>query len=115
MKLWGRALSIALGGLLVAGSAASIAAQQQTAPVRSAEEIYTSRCIHCHGARGWGTRVLARRVPDGQAQLTSREALPAALTRLVVRRGIGSMPQFTPTEITDAELAALADWLDKRR
>jgi mono/diheme cytochrome c family protein len=37
--------------------------------------------------------------------------LPAAYIVYVVRHGTGSMPPFTPTELTDAQLARLAKWL----
>ena len=78
---------------------------------RSPQELFAARCAYCHEAGGWGTRVLARRVPEGQAELRQRTSLPPALTTLVVRRGIGAMPPFTPTELSDDELQALAQWL----
>ncbi len=49
----------------------------------------------------------------GQAELRKRRDLPPAYVEYVVRHGVGSMPQFTPTELTDAQLAALAQWLAK--
>jgi hypothetical protein len=52
-------------------------------------------------------------LPDGEAELLKRKNLPAALTRLAVRRGIGAMPPLTPTDLTDAELERLARWLDE--
>ncbi|WP_305095584.1 c-type cytochrome [Croceibacterium aestuarii] len=79
----------------------------------SPEQFYDARCAYCHDARGWGTRKLAERVPPGQAELRKRRGLPPAYVEYVVRHGAGSMPQFTPTELTDAQLAALAQWLAK--
>ncbi len=92
---------------------APVAVQSAGQPSRSPEEIYTTRCAYCHEAGGWGTRALAKRVPAGEAELRNRSSLPPAYTIAVVRRGIGAMPQFTPTELTDAELEALANWLDR--
>ena len=91
--------------------AAQAAVSVPDRPSRPPEEIFASRCAYCHEAGGWGTRVLARRVREGEAELRKRTGLPAAYTQLVVRRGIGAMPQFTPTELSDEELEALAEWL----
>ncbi len=84
----------------------------QDASSRSGEEIYNDKCVYCHSRRGWGTRVLSRRVPEGQAELTERALLPAAFTAAVVRQGIGSMPAFTPTDLSDEEIAVVAQWLE---
>jgi mono/diheme cytochrome c family protein len=77
-------------------------------------DLFAQHCAACHDAAGWGTRALARRVPPGREQLLTRESTPAAFTRHVVRRGIGSMPQFAPTDLSDEELARLAAWLETR-
>ena len=75
------------------------------------QTFYADRCAMCHGPSGWGTRTLSRRVPAGQAELTRRAQLPASYIAFVVRHGFGSMPQFTPTEVTDRQLTELAAWL----
>jgi len=95
--------------LAVMALAAGGQAQESTTP--AAEALYVAKCAACHGPRGWATRVLARRVPEGQAELTRREGLPAAYTSVVVRRGVGSMPPFTPTDLSDAQVAEIAAWL----
>lgn len=94
-------------------SAFAVSAQDTPAP-RTGEQIFADKCVFCHDARGWGTRSLARRTPPGQAELLNRQVLPEVLVRHAVRRGVGSMPQFTPTEISDAELDNLARWLSTR-
>ena len=105
-------------GLIIAAATLALSAFAATAqdalPPRTGEEIFAQRCVFCHDARGWGTRSLARRTPPGQAELLKREVLPEVLVRYSVRRGVGSMPQFTPTEISDAELDNLARWLSAR-
>lgn len=107
-----RASHLALGAGSLVLAMVGIAAAAQERP-RTAPEIFAATCVHCHDSGGWGTRALAPRVPAGEAALLKRKNLPAALTRLVVRRGIGSMPPLTPTDITDAELEQLARWLDE--
>ncbi|HSG57400.1 MAG TPA: cytochrome c [Paracoccaceae bacterium] len=108
------ALVVAGLSLALAASAQDTATPTEATPAtpRTGPEIFAETCVHCHNARGWGTRSLARRTPPGQAELLQRQVLPPALVRHAVRRGIGSMPQFTPTEISDEELEVLADWLD---
>lgn len=105
-----RTLALGAGSLAVAmlGLAAAAQERQRTAP-----EIFAATCVHCHDSSGWGTRTLARRVPVGEAEMLRRKDLPAALTRLAVRQGVGSMPPLTPTDITDQELERLARWLDE--
>ncbi len=75
------------------------------------QAFYADRCERCHGPSDWGTRTLAKRVPAGQAELTRRAELPASYIAFVVRHGVGSMPPFTPTELTDRPLAELSAWL----
>ena len=108
-----RRSAIGLGGALAIAGLALVphAVRSTESEARRPEDIFAARCAYCHEAGGWGTRVLARRMPEAQAELRKRGNLPAALTALVVRRGIGAMPPFTPTEISDAELQALAEWL----
>ena len=92
-----------------------IAALSQTEEPRAPEQVFSTRCAYCHDAAGCGTRALARRMPESEAPLLDRKDLPPAYTVYVVRRGIGSMPQFNPSELTDTELEDLANWLANRR
>ncbi len=105
------AIIVALVGGCIATLCIGSTIFAQDREARSGEQVYNDKCVYCHDGRGWGTRVLARRVPEGQAELTRRESLPEGYTATVVRRGIGSMPPFTPTEISDEEIAAVARWL----
>ncbi len=98
----------------VLAAATPAAVQSASEAARSPETIFASRCAYCHDDGGWGTRALARRMPEGEAALLDRVNLPPAYTAFVVRRGIGAMPQFTPAELTDEELEALANWLEDR-
>ena len=109
------ALSMMLAGLALVMASRGQGAAPPATPVRDGEAIFKDKCIYCHDVRGWGTRALARRVPPGQELLTRRDALPADFVKIAVRRGIGSMPGFTPTDLSDAEVAAVADWLDRKK
>ena len=102
---------LALGVLAIGAGLALPAVAANSADKWTPQTFYADRCARCHGPSGWGTRTLAKRVPAGQAELTRRAQLPASYIALVVRHGVGSMPQFTPTELTDRQLAALAAWL----
>ncbi len=99
--------------MCVGGMAASPAAETDSEAEDAGRVLFEQRCGACHGEGGFGTRVLARRVPEGQAELARRDLLPAALTIAVVRRGIGSMPQIREAELGDAQLDAIARYLDK--
>jgi mono/diheme cytochrome c family protein len=106
---------IALPGAiaLVLASAAPSALAEDTAPAMpEGEVLFVEKCGLCHLAGGFGTRVLSRRVPAGQALLQDRLALPAAYTSTVVRRGIGSMPQIREAELSDTQLATIARYLE---
>lgn len=68
------------------------------APPRPPEVIYARTCGYCHGAR--------------VAPVIRGRKLPADLITTYVRSGPRAMPAFRPTEISNAELAALAKWIN---
>ncbi|MFC3099034.1 c-type cytochrome [Alteraurantiacibacter palmitatis] len=111
-----RASSATLIGAFLAAMAAlaqlPAQAQADLSSPPPGEALFAEKCGLCHLEGGFGTRVLARRVPQGQALLQNRASLPAAYTMAVVRRGIGSMPQIRAAELGDAELAAIARYLE---
>lgn len=74
--------------------------------------LFQQHCGGCHLAGGFGTRVLARRVGQDQAPLEARSAINPDLVKLVVRRGLGAMPQIRRTELNDRDLAAIAQYLE---
>jgi mono/diheme cytochrome c family protein len=98
-------------GLVVAPA---FAAQPASAPVASGESVYKHWCVHCHSAgRGNpGTDSLKVKYKDAvPAVLLDRTDLTPQFVTLSVRQGVLSMPPFRKTEITDAELTALAAWV----
>ena len=75
----------------------AIAEAPPSATPRSAEKLYASTCGYCHG-RNVGPVILGR-------------SLPVPAIEAVVRNGLNAMPAFRPSEISDAELAAVAAWV----
>jgi len=98
--------------LAAAIASPSAFAEDAALPASTGEALFIEKCGLCHLQGGFGTRVLQRRVPEGEALLQDRRALPAAFTTAVVRRGIGSMPQIREAELDDAQLAAIAAYLE---
>ncbi|WP_240624626.1 c-type cytochrome [Aurantiacibacter odishensis] len=100
----GRLLAGLTGATLLSGvgmatgfsMSASAQATYEIEP-RAPEYLYARTCGYCHG--------------HNIAPIIRGRALPPAVTAAIVRSGMGAMPAFKPTEITDAELQALAEWL----
>lgn len=96
-----RTALVVAGSLLVALTAPALAGQKlgETQPVRTPDVIYAKTCGYCHG-RNVGPIILGR-------------AIPADTVKYIVRHGQNGMPAFRPTEVTPAELDALAAWVEK--
>lgn len=91
------ALALALAAV-PAGAAQNLGEVQ---PVRDGAQVYSATCAYCHGTNV-GPVIRGR-------------ALPAAYVAMMVRNGRGAMPAFRPSEITPAELAAVARWIETSR
>jgi cytochrome c5 len=76
-------------------------------------EVYELFCATCHatGEGRAGTMRLAERLGSDKAVLVERTDLQPEYVKGVVRRGIMLMPPFRPSEIPDADLEALAEFL----
>jgi mono/diheme cytochrome c family protein len=99
-------LAVSLG--LAAGAAAQNAADVQ------GEAVFDKWCEPCHGdGPGRPGTAALEALYQGQkpALLEARTDLVPELTRSFVRTGVSIMPFFRKTEITDAELEALAAYL----
>lgn len=94
-----------------ASAAASRGVMQDRSYSSDAEALYVEKCSMCHREMGMGTVLLARRMDPAQAQLEDRTDLTARYVTLVVRRGIGNMPAIPPGEISEEQLAIVADYL----
>ncbi len=66
---------------------------------REPEYLYDRTCGYCHG--------------HNIAPIIRGRNLPAPVVSAIVRSGMGAMPAFKPTEITDTELDALAQWVSQ--
>lgn len=82
--------------------------------------IFERQCAPCHGAGPGddgaptlpGTAVLERRyVGDPPGALELRDDLDGDALRLFVRSGIGAMPSFRKAELSDADIDAIAAYL----
>lgn len=77
-------------------------------------EAYDYWCLPCHDAGPEMPGTAALRVRYGNekpAVLTERDDLLPEFTTAIVRNGIAVMPYFRKTEISDADLEAIAAYL----
>lgn len=77
------------------------------------EALYLEKCAMCHADGGMGTGLLARRVR--QPILEQRSDLDRNFVIQAARVGIGNMPAIPRGEVSDRELAAIADYLTRPR
>jgi mono/diheme cytochrome c family protein len=109
---------LVLAGTWLFGASVAPAAAPPTAPdLALGEKVYARWCVHCHAAgRGNpGTQSLQVKYGDRvPAVLLERTDLTPEAVTLFTRQGVLSMPPFRKTEITDAELAALAPFVARK-
>jgi mono/diheme cytochrome c family protein len=102
--------------ILLLALLASLSLSEPAAAVETGqgEALFAVTCGRCHRAGGMGTGILARRpgIP-AQGLLEQREDLIVPFVQTVVRVGTGNMPRITRAEVSDAELAQIADYLAK--
>ena len=122
-RMMGRLLTIVvLAGSLMGAAAPSAAAQPAASPAATAaaappgKAVFDRWCAECHapGHGHPGTQQLGWTRGEKLAVLEQRKDLVPDYVNLVVRRGLVEMPPYRPTEISDAELAQLADYLSRR-
>jgi mono/diheme cytochrome c family protein len=89
-------LCAALASACIGGAAWASHHEAEPTP-RPPEAVYAQVCGYCHG-RNVGPVIRGR-------------GLPASLVKIMVRTGPNAMPAFRPTEISDTELDALANWI----
>src|SRR5262245_3437666 len=102
--------SMLFAGLLAAIGGSAHAQQ----PAARGNEVFQNWCAPCHapGARHPGTQALESLYKGAKsAALEQRTDLLPELTRAFVRTGVSVMPPFRKTEISDADLDALAAYL----
>jgi mono/diheme cytochrome c family protein len=95
----------------------TVAAQENAASIERGKEVFAYWCAPCHapGPRHPGTQALDVLYKGAKpAALEERTDLTPELTRAFVRTGVSVMPPFRKTEISDADLTALAAYLAPR-
>ena len=112
-----------LAGLTILGSAligsASVLpvhAQTSSDPHAAGRAVYTKWCAPCHdpGIMHPGTNALTVKYQGVKpGVLLEWKDLRPETVKQVVRHGISVMPQFRKTEISDADLDALAKFLSR--
>ena len=110
----GAVLAFALGGCAPLTTRPQPHSTPPAAAARSAGgRIFDKWCSDCHGtAGGPGSLALERKYRGTlPAILEQRKDLPPEYITAAVRHGVSFMPSFRKTEISDAELALLADYL----
>jgi len=89
---------------------------QDAAMIAKGHEVFRHVCEPCHGvgAAKAGTTVLQYRYKgEKPALLAQRTDLTPAVVKSFVRNGVGLMAKFRKTEVTDAELDALAAYITR--
>jgi (+)-pinoresinol hydroxylase len=113
------ALGIALGLIFAARVSAAPPNRASAAPpdqtqIEQGHKVYDKWCYPCHGVGNDkpGTNSLAQR---GQkpAVLEERTDLTAPMIKTFVRHGVLFMPMFRKTEVSDADLDAIAAYLTR--
>ena len=107
----------ALAWIITVFGSVAAPAQQPTMAARAPNPTFEKWCSHCHrsGIYMAGTLGLQRKYNGSRpALLEERDDLTVASVKAFVRHGSNSMPPFRKTEISDAELDALARYLAKQ-
>lgn len=100
--------------IVTLGVLSSHAAAADAAQLEDGKQIYEYWCWNCHGEGVGkpGTQALAAKYKGSKpAILDQRNDLTPALTKFLVRKGISIMPPFRKTEISDAQVDAIAAYL----
>lgn len=87
--------------------------QDRTAKSKD-EALFVEKCSMCHRQMGMGTVILARRIDPKIAMLEYRDDLTADSIKAAVRQGLGNMPRISRAEVSDAQLARIAAYLEKQ-
>jgi (+)-pinoresinol hydroxylase len=106
--------SLAIMALAVAASLATADDAALTPQQQQGKRAYNHICVYCHSPGVWGTNRLSKRMDKEHAVLENRTDLSAAMVQTVVRTGLGSMPPLRKSELSDADLAAVAAYLTRQ-
>jgi mono/diheme cytochrome c family protein len=90
---------------------------QDAAVVDHGRQVFAYWCAPCHaaGPKHPGTQALEALYKGSKpAPLEQRTDLVPTITQTIVRTGVSVMPPYRKTEISDADLTALAAYLAPR-
>jgi mono/diheme cytochrome c family protein len=110
-------LSMLLAFRVVVGSAA----EPEQGPFSSIEQqgqrLYRSTCLYCHDSAPGnpGTYVLAKKLGKESSVLENRTDITADYVTSVTRHGLKGMPKYRKTELSDADVMAIAAYLTRQR
>jgi (+)-pinoresinol hydroxylase len=100
----------------VLGAALAIPSFAADDPLVKGKQVFTEWCATCHGPELPGTIALDAKYRGAKpALLEDRTDLLPPVTKSFVRKGVSIMPFFRKTEISDADLDALAAYLARKR
>ena len=104
---------------IAAWSRTTAGAEDQGSPVERGAAVFNNWCSACH-SRGPmnapGTTSLQLKYQGSiPAALEDRRDLTVDLVKFYVRNGVATMPQLRKTEVSDADLEALAAYLTRSR
>ncbi len=115
-----RASSASVAAAVMLSLSAGALAAQERAPLEQGKTVFAQYCAPCHGGgRGDdgapllpGTHALHLRYRGLKPSLLEeRTDLTAEFIKVNVRNGVASMPPFRKTEVTDSDIAAIAEYL----
>jgi mono/diheme cytochrome c family protein len=102
--------------LLCALAAAGASESSVAAEELNGKALFHQRCGMCHQTIGMAVNLLARRPGDtSKGLLEERKDLSAEFVFTVARTGIGNMPRISRGEVSDPEMAAIAQYLAKSK
>lgn len=100
---------------LILVSATSFAAEEGSldAQQQRGKQLFDATCVYCHNPRGFATERLRTRLSEDRVVLSERIDLDPAFIRTIVRNGLASMPAYTPTDLSEAQIADVAAYLTR--
>ena len=104
---------------IAAWSRTTAGVEDRGTPVERGAAVFNNWCSACH-SRGPqnapGTTSLQMKYQGSvPAALEDRQDLTAEVVKVFVRNGVATMPQLRKTEVSDADLEALAAYLTRPR
>ncbi len=109
-----RRLAILALALSCAATVASAVEPALTPQQQQGKHLYDHICVYCHSPGVWGTNRLSKRMDKEHAVLENRTDLSAGAIQAIVRTGIGSMPPLRKSELSDADVSAIAAYLTRQ-